>query len=383
MAFGESSASMVNIVPERGLKQPEDDRRNSSDLPYDPKEWEQRVALARAQRERVLQQRAVDARRAERTPEPAASAPPNAGRGSSSRNGKPLPGAALGAGPVRVAGPAPSPRADSREDAVGIAPLPASRRLAPLLAGLLLGSVVGGAAVILTGFDRSDLRLPAFPVVPDAPVTPPADAVAELPAASLSETRPTPPVAPLVRPAQDAARPGMRERGPQVLSDAPVLAQASQDPASRQGPAPSSPGSDAALPRAQPGPDMADGLALALSQAGLFSPPATVRDLGPRRGLDAPLPWVSRLAIHIPQGTGARESAPIMARLAGTAWPTQIIETPFAISETHVRYFHAQDRNAAEALAERLDCAARDLTHFQPSPEDGYLELWLSGEARR
>ncbi|MEQ5796468.1 hypothetical protein LZ686_17710 [Paracoccus sp. NFXS7] len=53
--------------------------------------------------------------------------------------------------------------------------------------------------------------------------------------------------------------------------------------------------------------------------------------------------------------------------------------TPITVGETHVRYFHPQDRAAAEDMAAALDIDARDFVSFTPSPEEGYLELWLGG----
>ncbi|WP_410219485.1 hypothetical protein, partial [Paracoccus sp. (in: a-proteobacteria)] len=68
-----------------------------------------------------------------------------------------------------------------------------------------------------------------------------------------------------------------------------------------------------------------------------------------------------------------------MTQLSATGWTSEEKVTPFTIGETHVRYFHPQDRAAAQDLAAALDIEARDFVSFTPSPEEGYLELWLGG----
>ncbi|MEM9031175.1 MAG: hypothetical protein AAGB18_00895 [Pseudomonadota bacterium] len=51
----------------------------------------------------------------------------------------------------------------------------------------------------------------------------------------------------------------------------------------------------------------------------------------------------------------------------------------FSISSSNVRYFHAEDREAAAAVATELSARLRDFTGFTPAPEPGIIEVWLSG----
>ncbi|WP_168217536.1 hypothetical protein [Paracoccus liaowanqingii] len=57
-----------------------------------------------------------------------------------------------------------------------------------------------------------------------------------------------------------------------------------------------------------------------------------------------------------------------MTQLSAMGWSPEEAVTPFTIGETHVRYFHPQDRAAAENLAAVLDTVARDFVSFMPSP---------------
>ena len=168
-AWFESAIFMVDLAPER-VPKPSDDHQSPRVLPYDPKEWEQRVAAARAQREKVLQQRSRDARRAEGSSGAAFS-------GAASRDDQPRPKqsqtvrrlpAALPGGAASTAANRLKPASPLRATPIQADMAPGSRqtggRFKPLLAGLLLGGVAGASLVgfVAIGLGGSDLRMPAI-----------------------------------------------------------------------------------------------------------------------------------------------------------------------------------------------------------------------------
>ena len=57
----------------------------------------------------------------------------------------------------------------------------------------------------------------------------------------------------------------------------------------------------------------------------------------------------------------------------------QIKKVDVNINERNLRYFHDGDRLEARRLAGAYDAELRDFTWFQPKPERGTTELWLSG----
>jgi hypothetical protein len=50
-----------------------------------------------------------------------------------------------------------------------------------------------------------------------------------------------------------------------------------------------------------------------------------------------------------------------------------------SISQTNIRYFHAEDAEAATILASGLGGVARDFTNFTPPPNPGVIEIWIEG----
>jgi len=83
----------------------------------------------------------------------------------------------------------------------------------------------------------------------------------------------------------------------------------------------------------------------------------------------------------------ARE-AEILAALRSAAAPADVLveRIPFRIAASRVGYYHAADRAAAEALAERLSAvmddggalAIRDYGELLPDAEHGRLDLWVA-----
>ncbi len=57
------------------------------------------------------------------------------------------------------------------------------------------------------------------------------------------------------------------------------------------------------------------------------------------------------------------------------------VEVPFKVSATHVRYYHATDREAADRLAARVGGEARDFTGSDNQTPEGTIELWMQGSA--
>ncbi len=53
----------------------------------------------------------------------------------------------------------------------------------------------------------------------------------------------------------------------------------------------------------------------------------------------------------------------------------------FRVSKSHIRFYHAQDAEAAQKLADAIEGPARDFTDYSPRPPVGYIEVWLKGNA--
>ena len=53
----------------------------------------------------------------------------------------------------------------------------------------------------------------------------------------------------------------------------------------------------------------------------------------------------------------------------------------FTIRQSNVRYYSAEDAEAARALAKIVGGTARDFTSFSPSPPTGTIEVWFAGTA--
>lgn len=86
-----------------------------------------------------------------------------------------------------------------------------------------------------------------------------------------------------------------------------------------------------------------------------------------------------RLAVYVPERSATDQRDQTIGWLTAEGWTPEEAVTPITVGKTHVRYFHPQDRAAAQDLAAALNADVRDFVSFTPSPEDGYLELWLGG----
>lgn len=91
-------------------------------------------------------------------------------------------------------------------------------------------------------------------------------------------------------------------------------------------------------------------------------------------------PFPHRIVLHAPVGVSDDRLGETMERLnsAGFILDDQR-RTELAISQSNVRYFYAEDAEAAAILADSIGAVSRDFTSFSPLPENGMLEIWLAG----
>jgi hypothetical protein len=86
------------------------------------------------------------------------------------------------------------------------------------------------------------------------------------------------------------------------------------------------------------------------------------------------------IVMHIPNRADddvARSMVEVAARAGFTIDRT--VPAPFSVSQTNIRYFHAEDAEASMALANSVDGIARDFTSFRPTPAAGIVEVWVAG----
>ncbi|MEM9798291.1 MAG: hypothetical protein AAF919_17500 [Pseudomonadota bacterium] len=341
------------------------------ELPFDRTEWEARLAVARAQREAVLQQRAL--------------------------------GKQPDAAPEMTDGTVPKTAPSTRRPSVLRAPArpvaddlpeiaPPARVNRPAVLWLALGCVVGatiaGSGVLGAGLAEIQRRVAA--VAPSGP--PPATPATVIESAMVA---PTPE-------GEETWAPNVRTAASEAPATPPGLAKpdATQQPlvgqlATRDPLVPVAVVMDdpATIPTGS-----RDGVA-ALTAALRASPPepgppalearpaprAPAPDALPGATDDAAVPAApprpERLVVQAPRNMSADQREAALARLEQDDWaPDTAVTSPFTISQTHVRYYHAADRPSAEALAALFDAEARDFTNFRPAPDDGLVELWLSGQ---
>ena len=92
-----------------------------------------------------------------------------------------------------------------------------------------------------------------------------------------------------------------------------------------------------------------------------------------------------RLIVHAPTSIPGPDVDAALTLLAGAVAPPEgPVQVNYAISSSNVRYYHADDADAAIAAASSLSnrlgpVEARDFTSYRPSPAPGTLEVWLSG----
>lgn len=111
----------------------------------------------------------------------------------------------------------------------------------------------------------------------------------------------------------------------------------------------------------------------------LLTPPTvdTIADLAPDARPDL------RVSLNVP----SRTSSIVLATLRSDAENLGVdVGKPrivnFPVKSTHVRYFHATDKDGANVLASAIGANAKDFTYFKPQPPEGYVELWVAGRAK-
>ena len=92
-------------------------------------------------------------------------------------------------------------------------------------------------------------------------------------------------------------------------------------------------------------------------------------------------PGAPVIYLHAAVTADADEVGKVMASVSDvTGFPART--TPpfdFKISQTQVRFFHPEDREAASKVADAMSARLRSFTNFDPKPPQGTIELWLAG----
>ena len=119
--------------------------------------------------------------------------------------------------------------------------------------------------------------------------------------------------------------------------------------------------------------------------ARLNTPPVR-RPEGETAGLElveaTPDPELSRLdvVLHFPNRVSPDDARALATNAADAGFAIEkLIPAAFTISRTNIRYFHAEDRDPAETLADVIGGELRDFTNFRPSPAVGVIEIWMAG----
>ncbi len=395
-------ASVVKPAPNRTSERP--GGRSADESPFDADTWQRRLAAARAERAKALQRRAEDDRRLE-------SDTPAAGRSRSDPllTSAPLPRPDMDESAVEDAPPSAARETGTHLPARTVAPrvvslrpasaglraegtqerLASSRfrhrqaeRLRPILVALVVGCVAGGAVTSLTdvsdGLSRLENRIAGLLSREAAPAVDAADGTVAIPPAPAGKQSPPP---------GTGAPPGT---GSAPSSEGTSAGRSSPEGRASVRPAfvaaaVASHGQEASRP---------DGSSLAFGAVpdrNIYPFPAPVHPLALARippgsafAVQDDLPFrnpAARVVVHAPRNLASEGRERALARLAVSPWSAdRMVTTSFTISDTHVRYYHDHDRGAAEELAALFDAGARDFTGYAPSPDEGLLELWLSGE---
>lgn len=92
----------------------------------------------------------------------------------------------------------------------------------------------------------------------------------------------------------------------------------------------------------------------------------------------------ARISVNYPASAAQTANAIAATLRASGAGATTVVPVGFSVSASNVRYYHAEDRAAAEAVAAVVGATGpvetRDFTDFRPSPLPGIIEIWLSGQ---
>ena len=91
----------------------------------------------------------------------------------------------------------------------------------------------------------------------------------------------------------------------------------------------------------------------------------------------------SRVNVMAPESVADVDLTATITGLQGAGFQLgDSVRVSFQVSKNHVRFYHASDRTAAEALAERIGGEARDFTDSDVNPPEGMIELWLQGSGQ-
>ncbi|MGJ8584393.1 MAG: hypothetical protein ACSHXD_09900 [Marinosulfonomonas sp.] len=93
---------------------------------------------------------------------------------------------------------------------------------------------------------------------------------------------------------------------------------------------------------------------------------------------------VSAYSIHVQAPAGLSEDK--LTQFSDALRHTGFVVKPptrvsYKVSKNNIRYYHAEDADAAKVLAEAVDGTARDFTDFSPSPPLGTIEVFLAGNS--
>ena len=93
---------------------------------------------------------------------------------------------------------------------------------------------------------------------------------------------------------------------------------------------------------------------------------------------------VSAYAIHVQAPAGLSEDK--LTQFSDALRHTGFVVKPptrvsYKISKNNIRFYHAEDAEAAKVLAEAVEGTARDFTDFSPSPPLGTIEVFLAGNS--
>jgi len=86
------------------------------------------------------------------------------------------------------------------------------------------------------------------------------------------------------------------------------------------------------------------------------------------------------LFVHLPSREEAALFDDLIATVRARVTPhTGSRPVPFKVSRSQVRYYHEQDRAAADAIAKTMGVWLHDMTDFRPAPKSGLIEIWAKG----
>ncbi len=95
-------------------------------------------------------------------------------------------------------------------------------------------------------------------------------------------------------------------------------------------------------------------------------------------------PRADAVLVHVlVPADGAAQTAETLSEAVAALGYTRREPAPVSITirQTQVRFYHPEDAEAAQLVAETVGGPARDFTAFRPSPPEGTIEVWIEGEA--